>query len=89
MFDNELKNGIPILLAISTCPRCTRMKKFLKLHNVDAKTIDIDLLPLGEKKAIFKFMRPYNSSLSFPTLIISDQAIIGENYDRIEELLNL
>ncbi len=89
MFDHELENKIPILLAISTCPRCTRIKRYLKMHKIDFKDVDIDLKQIGEKKAIFKFMQPYNPGLSFPTLIVSDQAVIGEDYNSIKEALNL
>lgn len=89
MFENELKNKIPILLAISTCPRCTRIKKFLKMHNIEFKAVDIDLKQLGEKKEIFKFMQPFNPGLSFPTLIVSDSAVLGEDYDAIKEILSL
>lgn len=28
MYEQEVANRIPILFALSTCPRCQRMKKF-------------------------------------------------------------
>jgi len=89
MFDYELKNKIPILLAISTCPRCTRIKKFLRMHKIEFKEVDIDLKQIGVKREIFKFMQPFNPSLTFPTLIVSNLAVIGEDYDSIKETLNL
>lgn len=89
MYEHELKNRIPILLAISTCPRCARMKRFLEMNNVEAKIVDIDLLAMEEKKKHLKFMQPSNPSLSFPTLIVGDLAVIGEDYDGVKEVLNL
>lgn len=88
MYEYELKNKIPILMAISTCPRCSRMKKFLQMNNIQAKIIDIDLLSRGEKKQHLKFLQPTNPSLSFPTLIVGEFAVIGEDYDGIMEVLN-
>ncbi len=89
MFDYEIENGIPILLALSTCPRCTRMKRFLNKHNVEARIVDVDLLSFGEKKTVYRFLQPYNPRLSFPTLIVGNRAVIGEDYPGIEEALGL
>ncbi|MDW7679513.1 MAG: glutaredoxin domain-containing protein [bacterium] len=89
MYEHELNNGVPILLAISTCPRCSRMKKFLESHHIKAKVIDIDLLSREEKKQHLKFLQPSNPSLSFPTLIVGDVAVIGEDYDGVKEVLEL
>lgn len=89
MYEHELKNRIPILMAISTCPRCNRMKKFLEMNNIEAKIIDIDLLSREDKKTHLKFLLPSNPSLSFPTLIVGDAAVIGEDYEGVREVLNI
>ncbi len=89
MYEYELKNKIPILMAISTCPRCGRMKKFLAMHNIEAKIIDIDLLSVEDKRQHLRFLQPSNPSLSFPTLIVGEFAVIGEDYDGVKEVLNL
>ena len=89
MYEYEVNNRIPILLAISTCPRCIRMKQFLNTHNVNAKIVDVDLLAFAEKKDIYRFMQPLNPRLSFPTLIVGDLAVIGEDYDGVKEVLGL
>jgi glutaredoxin len=65
------------------------MKKFLEEHNVNARTIDVDLLPLDEKKRHFKFLLTNNPTLAFPTLMVGDEAVIGEDYDGVREVLNL
>lgn len=89
MFEYEIANKIPILLAISTCPRCTRMKRFLNKNNISAKIVDVDLLSLGEKKAIYKFMQPFNPGLNFPTMIIGDMAVVGEDYDSARKVFEI
>jgi glutaredoxin-like protein NrdH len=89
MFEYEVTNKIPILLALSTCPRCTRMKKFLNNNNVNVKVVDVDLLSIGEKKSIYRFMQPYNPSLNFPTMIVGGMAVVGEDYDSARRTLDL
>jgi glutaredoxin len=89
MYEFELSQRIPVLLAISTCPRCDRMKKFLKMHDVNARVIDIDLLSKKDKAAHLRFVVPMNPSLSFPTLIVGDVAVIGEDYAGVKEVLDL
>jgi glutaredoxin-like protein NrdH len=89
MFEHEVKNKIPILMAISTCPRCQRMKKFLEMNNVKATIVDVDLLPADEKKAHLRFLQPINPRLSFPTLIVGELAVVGEDYDGVKEVLGL
>ena len=89
MFEYEVSNKVPILMAISTCPRCQRMKKFLEMHSVKATIVDIDLLPIDKKKAHMRFLQPINPRLSFPTLIVGDLAVVGEDYDGVKEVLGL
>jgi glutaredoxin-like protein NrdH len=89
MFEYEVKNKVPILMAISTCPRCQRMKKFLEMKNVKVTIVDIDLLPKDEKKAHLRFLQPINPRLSFPTLIVGELAVVGEDYDSVKEVLGL
>ncbi len=89
MFEYEVNNKIPILMAISTCPRCARMKQFLQMHGIKAKIVDVDLLPMDEKKSHMRFLQPINPRLSFPTLIVGDLAVVGEDYDGVKEVLGL
>ena len=89
MFEYEVKNKVPILMAISTCPRCQRMKKFLEMNNVKVTIVDIDLLPKEDKKAHLRFLQPINPRLSFPTLIVGDLAVVGEDYDGVKEVLGI
>ena len=89
MYEKELENNIPILLAISTCPRCNRMKKFLENYSIEAKIVEIDLLPIDAKREHLRFLLSFNSTLSFPTLIAGNNVVLGEDYDRVKEVLDL
>jgi glutaredoxin-like protein NrdH len=89
MYDDEIRSRRPILFALSTCPRCQRMKDFLVRHRVDALVVDIDLLPMAEKQQHFRFIRDINPSITFPTLVVGDLAVIGEDYPGAQEALGL
>jgi len=89
MYEEIVKQGTPLLLALSTCPRCTRMKKFLNRYRVKVEIVDVDLLTFEQKRETYRFLRPYNPRLSFPTLIVGENSVIGEEYDEVKEVLNL
>jgi len=89
MYEHEVVARTPLLFAISTCPRCQRVKAFLQQHGVQAQIIDVDLLSLAEKRQQFEFVRKVNPEISFPTLVVGDIAVLGEDYEGIREALNL
>jgi glutaredoxin-like protein NrdH len=88
MYERELKERRPILLALSTCPRCQRMKSYLSQQGIDVIAVDVDLLPFEEKRDHLEFVRMVNPRVSFPTLVVGDLAVIGEDYDGVREALN-
>jgi hypothetical protein len=65
------------------------MKEFLVSHGVDALVVDVDLLPYGDKQRHFRFIGGLNPRLSFPTLVVGDLAVIGEDYAGAREVLGL
>lgn len=89
MYEVEIQSRRPILFALSTCPRCQRMKDFLSRHGVEALVIDVDLLPMTEKQQHYRFIREINPRISFPTLVVGDLAVIGEDYAGAQEALGL
>ena len=89
MYKNELSQRTPILIALSTCPRCNRIKKFLEMNQITAIVIDYDLLTSGEKKAHLKFLQPLNPLYIFPTLIVGEDVVVGEKYEAVKEVLGL
>ena len=89
MYEHELSNNVPILFALSTCPRCRRMKEFLAAQQVNAVIVDVDRLPAHEKQMQLDFLRQVNPSVSMPTLVVGDFAVLGEDYEAAREALGL
>ena len=89
MYEREIDQRIPILFALSTCPRCRRMKTFLSTHHVQAVVVDVDLLDYGEKSRQLAFLRRVNPRMSMPTLVVGEMAVIGEDYSAVAEAMGL
>jgi glutaredoxin-like protein NrdH len=89
MYEYEIQNGIPVLFALSTCPRCGRMKAFLQQNGVQAKIIDLDYLRGAEKRGVVRFLSGINPSVTVPTLMVGRQVVVGEDYDRVAEALQI
>lgn len=87
MYEREIQDKIPILFALSTCPRCRRMKEFLAGHGVQAVVVDVDLLDRAEKRRQLEFLRRVNPRMSMPTLVVGEMAVLGEDYEAVRELL--
>ena len=89
MFETEILEKTPILFALSTCPRCQRMKTFLENHGIVARIIDVDLLDPSEKQKHLRFLSRINPAVSFPTLVVGESAVLGEDYRGVREVLAL
>ncbi len=89
MYENEIRNAIPVLFALSTCPRCGRMKAFLRQNGVHAKIIDLDYLRGAEKRQVVRFLSGINPSVTVPTLMVGRQVVVGEDYHRVAEALQI
>ncbi len=87
MYEREVASRTPILFALSTCPRCQRMKTYLARRGVEALVVDVDLLDREEKRRQLEFVATVNPRLSFPTMVVGDLAVIGEDYDAAREAL--
>jgi glutaredoxin-like protein NrdH len=89
LYEQEVSNKIPIMFALSTCPRCQRMKRFLRERGIEAVIVDVDLLEREEKKRQLEFVSQVNPRVSFPTLVVGELAVVGEDYDAAKEALEL
>jgi len=73
-----------LLYALSTCPWCRRMKKFLKDSGIEYEYIDVDLETEEERQKIRRFV------LSYPLTIVDNKTIIdGYKEDKIREALGI
>ncbi len=75
------------LFSLSTCSHCKAVKDLLARHSVDAEVIDVDRLTGDRRKAVIDTVKDYNERVSFPTIVIGSEVIVGYKADRIEKAL--
>lgn len=77
------------MYTLSTCHHCKAAKKFLTGCGVAFEFTDVDLLTGAEREAIIAEVRRLNPECSFPTIIIGDQVIVGNDEAKIRKALGL
>jgi glutaredoxin-like protein NrdH len=77
------------MYTLSTCHHCKAAKKFLAGCGVKFEFTDVDLLSGAEREAILAEVRRLNPECSFPTIVIGDQVIVGNNEEKIKKALGL
>jgi glutaredoxin-like protein NrdH len=77
------------MYTLSTCHHCKAAKKFLSGCGVAFDFTDVDLLTGAEREAILAEVRRLNPECSFPTIIIGDQVIVGNDEAKIKRALGL
>ncbi len=60
------------LYSLSTCPICSRIKRFLRDNKIDCEVIDVDTLNSGEQWVKSKELKQYNPRATYPTLVIEE-----------------
>jgi glutaredoxin-like protein NrdH len=77
------------MYTLSTCHHCKAAKKFLNGCGVAFEFTDVDLLTGAEREAMIAEVRRLNPECSFPTIIIGDQVIVGNDEAKIKKALGL
>jgi glutaredoxin-like protein NrdH len=80
--DNNIK-----LYALSTCVHCKKAKELLDKKGIDYDCTYVDRLSGEERTQAINEVKQYNPSLSFPTLVIGDDCIVGFKKQEIEDAL--
>jgi glutaredoxin len=75
------------IYSLSTCGFCKRVKQLLRELKVEYEAIDIDLLEGDKKREMLLEVKRLNPDLSFPTLVINDEVIVGFDEKKIREAL--
>lgn len=75
--------------ALSTCIHCKKAKEFLDKCGVVYIPTHVDLMTGQERADTMVEVKKYNPALSFPTIIIGDNVIIGFRQDEIEAALGI
>jgi glutaredoxin-like protein NrdH len=73
--------------ALSTCIHCKNAKAYLDQCGVMYDCVHVDLLTGDERKAVIEEVKKLNPSVSFPTIVINGQILIGFNQDKVDEAL--
>lgn len=76
------------LYSLSTCPACKKVRQYLADLGVAHEDIEVDLLDSGEQWLASKEVKRYNTSGSYPTLVVED-VVVGFDEARIREALRL
>lgn len=75
------------MYTLSTCHHCKAAKKFLSDGKVAYEFTDVDLLSGAEREAILAELRRLNPACSFPTIVIGDRVIVGNDEAAIRKAL--
>jgi glutaredoxin-like protein NrdH len=79
-----------LMYTLSTCIWCKKTKAFFNELGISYDFVDLDLLDEEEKSKIKKELKKWNSSESFPTIIIDNKKCIkGYEPDQIKDCLGL
>jgi glutaredoxin len=79
----DIKNKRVVLYALSTCVWCRKTKELLNKLKIDYYYCDVDLLKNEEKEKTIAQLKKLNPSLSFPTLLIDEEVIVGYDEEKI------
>jgi glutaredoxin-like protein NrdH len=75
------------LYALTTCVHCKKTKEFLDDCGVKYDCIFVDKLEGEERKQMIETIKKVNPNLSFPTLLVDEEAIVGFKKDQIKDAL--
>lgn len=75
------------LYSLSTCSICRELKKELEKKKVKYQTIDVDRLGKDEQGEILEILKEYNPKLSFPTLVVGDEVVVGYQKENVAKAL--
>lgn len=75
------------VFALSTCVHCKKAKEYLDQCGVKYNCVFVDQLTGDERKQTIDEVRKHNPSVSFPTLVIDGNVVVGFNQDKIDEAL--
>jgi len=76
------------LYALSTCIWCKKTRELLSSLGVTFDYIYVDLLKGEERDRAVEEVKHFNSSVSFPTLVIGEKSIVGFREKEIKEALD-
>ena len=84
------KNDKKVFLwSLSTCMWCKKTKKLLDDNSIDYTFTWVDQLEGDERDNALKEIEKHNPAVSFPTILIDGECIVGFDEKRIKEALGI
>ncbi|MCE7742937.1 MAG: glutaredoxin family protein [Candidatus Heimdallarchaeota archaeon] len=87
--EGDKKTNTIFMLALSTCHWCKKGKQWLKDNNYNYRFVDVDNLPIEEKREFKREVsKLFNTMVRYPFLIVDGQKFYaGFNIDNWKEML--
>lgn len=77
-----------VLYSLSSCPKCGDVKKLLQSRGSAFTFHNVDWLAGEERNEAMRALRKVNPEVTFPTLVVGDDVVVGAKMDRIREVLD-
>lgn len=84
----ETESVLITLYALQTCSHCKDLKKLLQARNLPFRIVHVDMLIGDERNDTMRYLRRINPTVSFPTLVVGDETIVGFKKRDIEATLD-
>ena len=65
------------LYGLQTCSHCKSVRQLLQEYGVNFKTIYVDMLVGEERSTTMRRLKRINPAVSFPTLCVGEEVIVG------------
>ncbi len=75
------------LYALTTCSHCKKTKELLDGCGAEYDCVFVDKLQGEERKEMIEAIKKVNPKLSFPTLLLGEETVVGFKEARIMEIL--
>jgi len=77
------------MYTLSTCSHCKACKRFMDENDIPYEYTDVDQLEGAERESVIAEVKRLNPQISFPTIVIGDNVIVGFKEERIREALGI
>lgn len=77
------------MYTLSTCSHCKAAKKWMSDHGIEYDFTDVDLLEGQDRTDMINEVRSYNPNCTFPTILIGDEVIVGNDESKLKNALDI
>jgi glutaredoxin len=77
------------MYTLSTCSHCKAAKRWMSDHGIEYDFTDVDLLEGKDRTDMINEVRSYNPNCTFPTILIGDEVIVGNDESKLKNALDI